>query len=273
MIMKNNVYIILVVFFAFIISSCEKVIDIDLNNAEPRIVVEAQMLDRIGHNYVRLSKTNDFYSLEESTMIKGALVEITDDNGSKFVLHEIEDGLYNNSTLKAEENINYKLNIVIGKDKIESHSTTASPVKIDSLKIEDGEFRKGGNDEEVTNIYKVTCYFVDPIDEINYYRLRILVNGAYLSEFYVVSDDYFNGKTIPYSFGGVELYENDKVTVQLMGIDEANYIYYNTIAKLNGNGQSITPGNPPTNLIGNAIGIFGSSTFDNMSEVFVIDGM
>ena len=92
-----------------------------------------------------------------------------------------------------------------------------------------------------------------------------------MSGFYIVEDRFFNGNTIPYNFNGIALEDQDEVWIELMGIDEANYNYFYTLQRLIGNGQDITPGNPPTNIEGNAIGIFGASTFDSMIKVFHIE--
>lgn len=264
--MKNYRIIYFLILASFIFSSCEKVIDIDLNNANPRIVVEAQIADRTGLNLVSITRTSNFYSSDLPERVEGATVEITDDMGNNFVFEEIEPGFYHNKVLKSFENHTYNLQITTSDEIIEASSITASSVKIDSLKIESSEFHRGNGGED--NLHKVTCYFMDIPNEKNYYRLRIVVNGDYLSGFYIVDDEFFDGKTIPYSFSGISLYDNDIVWVELMGIDEANFKYYYTLARLDGNGQDITPGNPPSNIVGNAIGIFGSYTFDNKSEVF-----
>ncbi|MCK5908297.1 MAG: DUF4249 domain-containing protein [Flavobacteriales bacterium] len=271
MITKNILHILLLSVFA--LSSCEKVIVIDLNDADPRIVVEGQITSEAGFNLVSLSKTSSFYSNEEVEMITGAKVEVSDESGNKFELKELQPGLYNNETFKVISSQKYKLHVDIGDDVFEAYSTTSSSVKIDSIKIEINEFGPKNNDgdgsEELR--YKITTYFLDKLDEVNFYRLRLIVNDEYMSGFYVVDDRFFDGKTIPYNFGGIVLEDGDKVIVELLGIDEANFNYFYTLQRLQGNGQDITPGNPPTNIIGNAIGIFGASNFDSMDIVFKID--
>lgn len=268
---KKYIYILVASIFVF--SSCEKIIDVKLKDADPKIVVEGQVTNEVGNNFVLLTKTSSFYSSEPSDKISGAIVEISDEIGNKFILDEVSPGLYNNKFLAVVDNQKYNLHVDTGTDILESFSETSSPVKIDSIKIEINEFgpkNKGGKGDEELH-YKITTYFLDKADEINYYRLRLMINGEYISGFYVIDDTFFNGKTIPYNFGGVVIEDGDEVLVELLGIDEANYNYFYTLQRLDGSGQDITPGNPPTNIEGDAIGIFGASTFDSFTEVFHVE--
>ena len=268
---QKYLYILSIVLFAF--SSCEKVIDIDLNDAAPKIVVEAQITNVKGFNLVSLSKTSSYYSNEPIERIVGAIVEVSDVLDNKYILKEIAPGMYNNKDFVLDSNSKYKLQINTGAEIFESFSKPPSPVKIDSIRIEHSEFspkNKGHNGSEESQ-YKITTYFLDNANEVNFYRLKLNVNGEYLYGFYVVDDRVFSGKTIPYKFNNIILNDKDQVNVELLGIDEANYNYFYTLQKLQGNGQDITPGNPPSNIKGNAIGIFGASTLDKMNKVFSID--
>lgn len=271
--MINNKYIITLLISIFALYSCEKVIDVNLKDAKPVLVIEGQITDSLGFNIVSLSKTSSFYSNNPIERVTGAIVEVSDETGKKHLFDEFSPGLYNNSLLKIASNHKYKLRIVTGTDIFESFSTTSSPVKIDSVKIEISEFgpKQGNGGGHGDSSFKITAYFLDNVKEVNFYRLRLVINGEYMSGFYIVDDTFFNGKTIPFNFGGIVLEEGDEVTVELLGIDETNFNYFYTLQRLMGNGQDITPGNPPTNISGDAIGIFGVSTFDSMIEVFHIE--
>lgn len=256
-------------FFVVSLSSCEKVIDVDLRDAEPKIVVEGHLTNIKGMNLLALSKTSSFYNNEEPERLRGAEVVVIDENGTEYILNEVNKGYYNNQDFEVLTNHNYKLEVKVDNQILKSSSYSPSSVKIDSVKIEFSEFSgpkgKGNHDN---SLYKVTCYFVDPINEINFYRLRIAINGEYLSGFNVIDDKFFSGKTINYQFNGIDLIDNDMVRIELLGIDENNFQYYYMLSRIFGGGQDITPGNPPTNIEGNAIGIFGANTFDTLTTVF-----
>jgi len=272
--MIANKYILVLIISSLTLFSCEKVIDIDLKDAEPVIVIDGQITDSIGLNMVTLTKTSSFYTDSPTEMVTGAIVEISDETGKKYILDEFSPGLYNNILLETISNHKYKLHIKAGTEVFESFSISPSPVKIDSVNIESNKFspkNENNNSGEEDIYYKITTYFFDNADEVNFYRLRLIINGEYMSGFYLASDRFFNGKTIPYNFGGIFLEEGDEVQVELLGIDESSFNYFYTLQRLSGNGKDITPGNPPTNIVGDAIGIFGASSFDSYKEIFHVE--
>jgi len=262
--MKKILYITIL---AFTFLSCEKVINVNLKNADPIVVVEGYLTNVEGGNFVSLSKTNSFYNNEEPERLKGAEVTIIDPLGNVFLLNEIESGYYRNPNFKIEASQTYKLEVIVENKLIESFSHSPSLVKIDSLKIEKSKFGTPREDTESSS-YKVTCYFNDPINEMNFYRFRLYVNNDILNGFFVMDDKFFNGKTISYQFNGIELNQDDIVKIDLLGIDKNNYEYFYTLSRLMGRGQDITPGNPPSNIEGDAIGIFGANTIDSSTVVF-----
>ncbi len=269
--MKTKFYIYILLISAFAFSSCEKVIDVNLNDADPRVVIEGKLTTEEGNNYISISKTSNFYSDELPVSITGAEVEVSDLDGNVFIFDEVYSGIYRNNTFTAKSYNKYKLHISSDNKTYESTSETFYPVKIDSIAIEENNFGpKGGNKDDELH-YKVTCYFTDKLNEDNFYRLRIFINGEFVSGFFCINDNFFDGKTIPYAFGNISLEDGDVVMVELLGIDEANYDYFYMLQQLVNDGENITPGNPPSNIIGDAIGVFGASSLDRMNKVFNIE--
>ncbi|MEN8138124.1 MAG: DUF4249 domain-containing protein [Bacteroidota bacterium] len=259
--MKKIYFII--INLSIILSSCEKVIDVDLNDAEPVIVVEGYLTDIEGMNYVLLSKSNSFYTTGEVEKLEGAEVEVVSGNGISYKLDEEEKGYYRNQNLKVETNQNYKLNIRYGSTILQSVSNSPSAVKIDSIEIMSSEFSRPEKE-----LYRIICHFRDSPDEVNFYRLRLFIGDDILKGFYVMNDKFLGGESVSYPFDGVEMEDNSTVRVELLGVDESNYEYFYTLSRIMGMGQDIIPGNPPTNIEGDAIGIFGANTFDSKTVVF-----
>ena len=265
--MKKVLYIIGVL--TVLLSSCEKVIKLDLNEANPKIVVEGFMTNIIGENYVHLSNTSSYYDSSSEDLISGAKVSV-ESNSITYVFDEVSKGIYNSSTLDCSTNSEYKLTVGIEEETIEAISFSSSVVKIDSIEVEASNFGKPKDNkegEDVKEDYSITCYFKDNPNEVNFYRLRMAVGNELEDGFYVVSDEHFNGKTIPYSFDFISLDIGDEIIIELMGVDESSYRYYETLIKIKG--SSTTPGNPPTNIVGNAIGIFEATTIDSLRYTVV----
>lgn len=65
---------------ALTICSCEDVIELDLKNSEPKLVVESFITDSDQPLTVKLSKSTGFYSQSELPTVSGALVILSDNN-------------------------------------------------------------------------------------------------------------------------------------------------------------------------------------------------
>ena len=81
-------------FLILIFSSCQKVIDVELRETEPKVVIEGVITDHPGDAQVKISETSKFY---EETGFNGlglAEVEVTEVGGKTFSFTETEKGIY-----------------------------------------------------------------------------------------------------------------------------------------------------------------------------------
>ena len=86
---------LLVIFFG-IFSSCEDVIDVELNEAPPRLVVEANLnLWRNGNAsaIIRLTTTGPFFE-NGVPFVSDASVTVTDENGNLYPFLYSQNGIY-----------------------------------------------------------------------------------------------------------------------------------------------------------------------------------
>ena len=262
--MKQNILIFILIIFA--ISSCKKVINVDLNDADPKIVVDASVEN--GENYdghviiVKLSKSASFYDSSVPELIKGKDVYAINSAGKRFKLFENEyyyriyiDEVDKSDVWKIETNID-------GKD-ITAQTTMPNYVGIDSIlsvKLPFGPQREG---------YTPVCFFTDIAGEANNYRLRIHINSLYYNDLYITRDDGFDGQQIAYPFMKLEVQKGDTVSIDLMSIDAFSLEYYKVFAQnMGGGGFSAAPGNPITNIVGeDAIGIFTGQTVSSVTRI------
>ena len=88
-------YLIVVISFAFI--SCEDVVDVDLNNSEPKLVIDASIKWEKGttgnEQTIRLTTTGDYFN-NAVPVANGAIVTITDSSNTIYTF--IEDGTTGN---------------------------------------------------------------------------------------------------------------------------------------------------------------------------------
>ena len=74
----NHIWIIAIIISALFMS-CEKVIDLDLNSAEPRIVIEGNITSDPGPYQVSITTSGDYYTAEGIMPVSGAEVIFVDD--------------------------------------------------------------------------------------------------------------------------------------------------------------------------------------------------
>jgi len=258
--MKTNLYIfILIAIFA---TSCEKVITVDLNEANPQIVVSSRIDfmegDQKGTPWVNLHWTASVYETEKLKVIDNAVVKVIDMDGNSSTLSYIGYGFYSGLRVKKGKiGDQYKLQIEVDGKTITSENSLSRSVKIDSL-----TYALDGFGPHQGDGYTVTCHFTDPANEINYYYLKISINGENQQGYFITRDDGLDGKTISYAFFRNPISSASNVSVELYTLDEAAFEYFKVLAMMEQGGMSTAPGNPPSNIQGDAIGLFFVANMD-----------
>jgi hypothetical protein len=256
MIMKNLI-IISSVLALFFLASCEKVIQLDLNEGEKQFVVDAMVSNVPAYNYVKITKSAYFYDNNDFAPVEGAIVTITDQNGVVIPLIETSAGYYENPLLVGQAYQNYALKIEAEGQVIEANTFVPGVSAIDSivtLKAQGGFFGDG---------YTAFAYWNDKGNEKNYYRLRTRRNDSLQDPIYITEDNLFNGIPTGTPLFSTEYDSADVAIVELMEIDERTYKYWYSLDQIsNPQNQPAAPGNPLTNLSNNALGYFGGYNID-----------
>lgn len=131
------------IYLALIVSlfvSCEEIYKPELEIVPGNLVVESHVTNDPSQNFVKLSKTNDFYNTEAQEKVTGARVDLVQVTGTNlrpietpFKSTENSPGFYAFQNLPVPGN-KYKLRIMVGKDIFESNLEQMPPLPvIDSL--------------------------------------------------------------------------------------------------------------------------------------------
>jgi len=250
---------------ALILSSCEKVIDVDLNDSSPQIVIEGNITDQTGPYTVRLSKSVNFDELNDFPPISGATVQISDDAGNSEILPETSPGTYTTVALQGTPGRTYTLDVTIDEQIYTAVSTMPLPVAIDTLTIEEQSIGFGDKTSYVEARYK------DPEGIDNYYRFVHLINNVRQKDIIIDKDWLQDGNTIrtsiePDEEEDIELKQGDEVIVFMQSIDEGVYEYYRTLDEAGGE-FSASPTNPLSNFSGGVLGYFSAYAVTSKSIV------
>lgn len=179
----------------FILNSCNDVVELDLPEANKKLMIEAWLTNDTKLQTVKLSLTGSYFDQNPVSRVKQAIVTITYNLGNSYILEETADGIYQNRFYLVQANT-YFLHIktVEGKEYI-SEGETFSPVPpIDSLySVYKG---KMSFDDEG---YFVYINSKDPAGEKNFYRWKIYINDVYQNKaenIFFETDEFGNGNEI-----------------------------------------------------------------------------
>jgi len=238
--MKKIIYII----FAFIIVSCEDVIEVDLENEEPRVVIECTGIQEenseLGIIAAQISKTAPFYS-NSVNYFTNAEVSINLDNVI-YPLSLREDSTIFADTLPMIYDTDYILNIKFEGETYEATTQLFKTAPIDYVEQDDNSF-----DEDLTSI---NAYFTDPAGEENYYYFQFSSerNGVTTDS---SDDELFDGNQIS-TFYADEFEVGDQVRIDINGISKQFEDYYSILSEqVDGGGGPF--GANPVSVRGNII--------------------
>ena len=261
--MKNFKYIITVFSMVFLLSSCEEVIELNLDTAAEKYVIEANLTDQAGGASVFISKTKSYNSSNNFDGVANAIVEIQDPSGVSTRLIEMPKGVYRHSTLKGTPTQTYKLKITI--DGQTFTSTCVMPAIVPLEDVYPYELNLFDGPRLFTHVK-----YTDPIGVKNFYRFIEYKNGVYTKSIMASNDEFTDGKTVnqtifPYEFDDEsKLKKGDKIKLEFLTIDEPVYKYWFSVDNgAQGGGDSAAPANPVSNIKGGAIGYFSAHTIQS----------
>lgn len=267
--MKIKLNKILAFSLLVILASCTKVIDVDLNEANQRIVIDGAIsysdYDSTHlHTFVKLTRTGSYYTSNEFDTISDANLFINDKAGNTYHLDYYGKGQFMKILIPMGSSFDeYELSGSIEGTEISSKSILPQMVKIDSIGAYALGFGPHGKDH-----LTAVCFFTDIPNEKNYYRLRIHVNKAYYSSLYISRDDGQDGDQIAFPFFQIPIKPLDTINIELLTMDEASFEYYKVLSQnIGGGGFSAAPGNPVSNIEGDAIGVFTAETSSRMEYI------
>jgi hypothetical protein len=244
------------IFFLLIASlgvSCQQVIDIELNDKDAALVIEANVSDQGGPYTVTLTKSVNFSDPNVFPGVSGAFITISDDAGNMDTLVETSAGVYVTNSFQGIPGQTYTVRVVSDGVTYSASSYMPALVTLDSLVVESsGGF--GGSQ------FYIIPQWQDPVGTGNHYRCIEYVNGERVGAFLyddVFSDGLVNGQ--PLLNFETELQSGDTVRVEMQCIDPDVYLYFYSMEQT-ANNQTAAPANPESNFDNAALGYFNAHT-------------
>lgn len=229
--MKNSMKItLLLLTIAFV--SCTDVIDVPLQTAPTRLVVEASLDWEKGtagnEQRIRLRTSTPFFDTTSNTEVTGASVKVTNDtNGTEFIFDDLNNGEYTTSDFVPVIGQSYILEIIHNGETFSARETLNAITDITEL-FQDLE---DGFEDDVLEVHVA---FTDPPEEGNKYLFNFLRQGDLLPVIEVGDDEFVNGNEIDWWHELEEDEDTDKmeaftagdvVEIEMYGISTDYYNY------------------------------------------------
>jgi len=245
--------LLIVILSLIAFSSCEKVINVDLKNEIPRLVIEGMVDDAGNPAKVIISKTAVFSANNNYEKIRNALVKITDNLGNIFLLAETSAGTYTNTTLTGVVGRTYHLSVILDGKSYTASSTIPRKAILDSLLVDNNAIGNAGQKW-------IGVVFRDPVGFGDNVQVVQTINGKGDRLTHVAYDLYDDGGSSAFfiTTGKIKLKAGDVVKEELRFIDENVFRYLLGVQNL-ADGFTI-PENPNSNISGNVLGFFSAHT-------------
>jgi hypothetical protein len=255
-----------ILFILTAVGGCKKVIQVDLNDAAPQIVIESEITNGAGPFQVKISKTVNFSATNSFPPVSGAFVQVTDsNNGVVYIFNETTPGTYTSNGFSGTVNHTYALSAAVAGTIYTASSTMPPAVQLDSVSfIQNVDLNNKSAINAVVN-------FQDPAGLGNYYQFTEIVNGFQVPNIFVFEDRLSDGKYIRDALYNdtIRIHQNDSLLVKMYCVDKNIYNYFLTLAAVTGNNnfQSASPANPNSNISNGALGYFSAHTISQKKIV------
>lgn len=263
--MKKLPYLIIALLFLL---SCSDVVELDLNNSDPRLVIDARLElleDGTTSSIIKLTRTADFY-VEENPSVTDATVFITEDDGTVHNFTTTGNlGIYTNNTINLQDNNIYTLTII---DQGETYTSSEQLERTSTFTGVEQESFNGFDDE----FLQITASFDDPEGLGDFYLFKY--DDIDNDQIDIGNDEFIDGNNGDTIFFVENAVPGTVATLRIIGIDQRCYNFYNVLLQ-----QAEDGGNPfaaqPAVVRGNIINIMDSTRYPfgyfRISEVFEVE--
>jgi hypothetical protein len=241
------------------ITSCEKVIDVDLSTSEPRLVIEAsiQWLNGTPGNeqFVKLSTTTDYFS-NQIPPVTDAIVYITNSSNEAFnFVQDTEEGIYKCQNFNPVVNETYTLTVIYEGETYTSTEKLLNTPTVTRIEQDD----EGGI---LGNEVEVKFFFDDLINETNHYLVRIDDPYKVIPEYGVIEDRFFQNNEMFGLYFSEDLKPNDTLKFTLNGVTLNYFNYMDVLLEQTGSNNMGPFSTPTSTLRGN---IINQTDFNNFA--------
>lgn len=238
--------------------SCEDKVNIDLDTAPPKLVIDAAIKWQKGtdgnEQKIKLTTTTDYYSTI-IPIVTGATVYITNSANDVFTFVETPNtGEYVCTNFIPIINENYILTVQYNGETYKASEKLLATPQIDSVEQKTVQ-GIGGNEIQVKFFYQ------DNGQEENYYLIGFKNNTIAYPGYGVIKDRFFQGNQMFGFYTQEDLQSGVQLDMSLQGISLRYYNYMDKLINISGGSSGSPFATPPATLIGNIINITNETNY------------
>lgn len=250
----KKIPLIILLFLPVLFNSCEEVVDLELEESAPRLVIEASIIWFKGspgtEQRIRISESSPFYE-DEVNPVENARVKIFSENGQEFEFLHTVNGIYLNENFNSQLNATYELNVEYNG---QFYIATEQLVPVTNLDFVEQTESGGFSGEDI----EIKAYYTDPPESEDYYLFKFFEQDINLE---IYEDEFTNGNQIFGYFSNEDIEENDVIQIEIQGISKRYYEYLFILRSQVGDGDGGPFETQPATVKGNIINQTNPSDF------------
>lgn len=251
----NKTLALISLLFVFSFTSCEDVVNLDLETGETKLVVDAEIIWKKGTNgneqTIKVSKTAPYYS-GSTPKVSGAQVRVENSNGDVFTFNETEAGVYKCTNFVPVIDMEYKLFVQAEDQSFTAVEklTSVTPInKIEQKMVPDF----GGED-----VIELTFYYNDPADQRNFYVTDYQSEFLIYPEYEITDDEFYNGNEISTRYSHEDMKTGNTVIITHRGVSKNFFNYMKLILEASSSNPFLVP---PGNIRGNIVNTTNANNY------------
>ncbi|MBS7255879.1 DUF4249 domain-containing protein [Flavobacterium branchiicola] len=255
--MKKAILII-VFFISLFFTSCEEVVNVDLDTAPPKLVIEAAINWKKGttgnDQTIKLTTTTGYFENVIPT-VSGATISIKNSRDEHFNFIEVKKtGVYVCTNFEPVIDEEYTLTVISRGNRYIATETLKSVAPISRIE-QNNEGGFTGKDIEIKAFYN------DPGDADNFYLYKYIYSNKIKSTFYVDEDKFFNGNEFFSLSDDEDLIVGNEIEITHFGISKQYYNYMNILVSIAGNNVGGPFQSPPATVKGNIVNVTNKENY------------
>lgn len=246
----KKITLLIVLFISIFFTSCEEVVDVDLDTAPPKLVIEASINWQKGtsgkQQVIKLSTTTGYFDNIIPT-VSGATIFIKNSKNDQFNFSEVpKTGKYVCTNFTPVIDETYTLTVISNGATYTATETMKSVAPISRIEQND----KGGiTGDEI----EIRAFYNDPADADNFYLFKYVYSNKITSTYYVSEDKFFQGNEYFSKSDDDDLKVGNEIEITHYGISKQYYNYMTILVSIAGSNAGGPFQSPPATVKGNII--------------------